>query len=152
MGMRTSALPFVITISFGGPVNAIRRRLTPAVLDLAGMAALAAAAVQRFIQLAWQRLVQVPDRPPARLGRPVAHVGATESFGTELRALRSIEVSPELVSDIENELRWGLIWHDFERFMQGEIDRVFAPYLAIAEAPDFDSLRELIGIRELLPA
>ena len=104
--MRTSALPFVITISFGGPVNAIRRRLTPAVLDLAGMAALAAAAVQRFIQLAWQRLVQVPDRPPARLGRPVAHVGATESFGTELRALRSIEVSPELVSDIENELRW----------------------------------------------
>jgi len=133
-------------------VNAIRRRLTPAVLDLAGMAALAAAAVQRFIQLAWQRLVQVPDTPPARLGRPVAHVGATESFGTELRALRSIEVSPELVSDIENELRWGLIWHDFERFMQAEIDRVFAPYLAIAEAPDFDSLRELIGIRELLPA
>ena len=133
-------------------MNAIRRRLTPAVLDLAGMAALAAAAVQRFIQLAWQRLVQVPDTPPARLGRPVAHVGATESFGTELRALRSIEVSPELVSDIENELRWGLIWHDFERFMQGEIDRVFAPYLAIAEAPDFDSLRELIGIRELLPA
>ena len=133
-------------------MNAIRRRLTPAVLDLAGMAALAAAAVQRFIQLAWQRLVQVPDTPPARLGRPVAHVGATESFGTELRALRSIEVSPEPVSDIENELRWGLIWHDFERFMQGEIDRVFAPYLAIAEAPDFDSLRELIGIRELLPA
>ena len=133
-------------------MNAIRRRLTPAVLDLAGMAALAAAAVQRFIQLAWQRLVQVPDTPPARLGRPVAHVGATESFGTELRALRSIEVSPELVSDIENELRWGLIWHDFERFMQGEIDRVFGPYLAIAEAPDFDSLRELIGIRELLPA
>ena len=63
-----------------------------------------------------------------------------------------IEVSPELVSDIENELRWGLIWHDFERFMQGEIDQVFGPYLAIAEAPDFDSLRELIGIRELLPA
>ena len=86
------------------------------------------------------------------MGRPVAHVGATESFGRELRALRSIEVSPELVTDIENELRWGLIWHDFERFMQGEIDRVFGPYLAIAEAPDFDSLRELIGIRELLPA
>jgi hypothetical protein len=133
-------------------VNAIRRRLTPAVQDLAVMAALAVAAVKRFIQLAWHRLTRVPDIPPVRLGRPVAHVGTTESFGTELRALRSIEVSPELVTDIENELRWGLIWHDFERFMQSEIDRVFAPYLAIAEAPDFDSLRELIGIRELLPA
>jgi hypothetical protein len=142
----------VITITFGGSVNTIRQRFTPVLVDLAGMAASAAAAVWRLVQLAWRRLARVPDMPPLRLGRPFDYVGATESFGTELRALRSIDVSPELVSDIENELRWGLIWHDFERFMQAEIDRVFAPYLAIAEAPDFDALRELIGIRELLPA
>ena len=122
-------------------MNTIRRRLTVALLDLY---ALVVEALKRF--------TEVRHTPPVRLGRPVAHVGATESFGTELRALRSIEVSPELVSDIENELRWGLIWHEFERFMQAEIDRVFAPHLAIAEATDFDDLREIVGIRELLPA
>ncbi|MBO0870554.1 MAG: hypothetical protein J2P15_18520 [Micromonosporaceae bacterium] len=78
---------------------------------------------------------------------PVKHVGATERFGAELRALRQIEVSPELVSDIETELRWGLIWHDFERTMQDEIDRVFAKYLQ-PECVDFDDLRELIGLSE----
>jgi hypothetical protein len=133
-------------------VSTIRHRAVPALLDLAGRAALAIEALWRLVRSTVQRLTAVPDQPAQRLGRPVVHVGATEGFGTELRALRSLEVSPELVTDIENELRWGLIWHDFERFMQAEIDRVFAPYLAFAEAPDFDSLRELIGIRELLPA
>ena len=123
----------------------IRRRLTVAFLDLY---ALLTEAVERFMR----RLAETRHTPPVPLGRPVSHIGATESFGSELRALRSIEVSPELVSDIENELRWGLIWHEFERFMQAEIDRVFAPYLAIAEATDFDDLREIVGIRELLPA
>ncbi len=133
-------------------MTTIRRRLKPALLDLAGFAVLATEALKRLVHLAVQRLAKVPDTTPGWLGRPVIHEGATESFGTELRALRSIEVSPELVTDIENELRWGLIWHDFERFMQAEINRVFAPYLAIAEATDFDDLRELVGIRELLPA
>jgi len=122
-------------------VNTIRRRLTAALLDLYAL----------LTELV-SRLTKAVHTPPVLLGRPVAHVGATESFGRELRALRSIEVSPELVTDIENELRWGLIWHEFERFMQAEIDRVFAPYLAIAEATDFDDLREIVGIRELLPA
>ncbi len=97
----------------------------------------------------------VESRPPSLPGRssgPVVHVGATERFGAELRALRSIEVSPELVSDIETELRWGLIWHEFERSMQVEIDRVFAPYLAMIECRDFDDLREMIGLRELTNA
>ncbi len=133
-------------------MTTIRRRLTPALVDLAGYAVLVTNALKRLCQLALQRLTRAPDTLPVRLGRPVAHEGATESFGRELRALRSIEVSPELVTDIENELRWGLIWHDFERFMQSEIDRVFEPYLAMAEAADFDDLRELIGIRELTPA
>src|SRR6266545_4947720 len=69
----------------------------------------------------------VESRPPSLPGRssgPVVHVGATERFGAELRALRSIEVSPELVSDIETELRWGLIWHEFERSMLAATSRV----------------------------
>jgi len=79
---------------------------------------------------------------------PVVHIGATESFGQELRALRQVEVSPELVSDIEQELRWGQIWHDFESSMQAEVDRIFAPALALAECEDFDDLRELIGLAD----
>jgi hypothetical protein len=79
---------------------------------------------------------------------PVVHIGATESFGQELRALRHVEVSPELVSDIEQELRWGQIWHDFESSMQAEVDRIFAPALALAECEDFDDLRELIGLAD----
>jgi hypothetical protein len=75
-------------------------------------------------------------------------VGATERFGAELRAMRKMQVSPELVSDIETELQWGLIWHDFERFMQAEIDKVFAPYLAMAECEDFEELRDLVGLVE----
>ena len=76
-----------------------------------------------------------PSRRPASspTAGPVEHVGATESFGRELRALRNVEVSPELISDIETELRWGVIWHDFERSMQAEVDRIFAPALVLAE-------------------
>jgi hypothetical protein len=87
-------------------------------------------------------------RRQAPLTVPVKHVGATERFGAELRALRHIEVSPELVTDIETELRWGLIWHDFERMMQDEIDQVFDKYLPALECVDFDDLRELIGLSE----
>jgi hypothetical protein len=86
---------------------------------------------------------------PAKRSIPVKHEGATERFGSELRALRDVEVSPELVTDIETELRWGLIWYDFERAMQTEIDRVFAPYLPVPECRDFDDLRDLVGLREL---
>ena len=90
----------------------------------------------------------VIGRPPS----PSQHEGATERFGAELRAMRHMQVSPELISDIETELQWGLIWHDFECTMQAEIDRVFAPYLAIADCVDFDDLRDLVGLAEPVPA
>jgi len=133
-------------------VSTISRRLTPVLLDLAGLAILAVTGLRRTRQRIRRVTVQRNRQVPVRLGRPVAHEGATETFGTELRALRSIEVSPELVSDIETELRWGVIWHEFERTMQNEIDRVFAPFLEIAAPRDFDDLRELIGLRELTAA
>ncbi len=80
---------------------------------------------------------------------PSTHEGATERFGAELRAMRHMQVSPELISDIETELHWGLVWHEFERSMQAEIDRVFAPYLAIADCvEDFDDVRDLVGLAE----
>jgi hypothetical protein len=150
--MRRTALPFVRTIAFGGPVTTICRRLTPVLLDLAGLAILAVTRLRSIRQTIRRLTAQRTEPVLARLGRPVAHEGATEKFGTELRALRSIEVSPELVSDIETELRWGLVWHEFERAMQNEIDRVFAPFLQIAAPRDFDDLRELIGLRELTAA
>jgi hypothetical protein len=84
-----------------------------------------------------------PNRP-----RPAEHVGATETFGSELRALRDVEVSSELVSDIETELQWGLIWYDFERTMQAEIDRIFAPYIPEPGCNSFDELREQVGLQE----
>jgi hypothetical protein len=83
---------------------------------------------------------------PARHGRLVEHIGATETFGSELRALRSVEVSSELVSDIETELQWGLTWYEFERTMQAEIDRIFAPYLPEPGCGSFDELREQVGL------
>lgn len=133
-------------------MTTIRRRLTPVLLDLAALASLVIASL-RSTRLRVRRITAHRGGPvPVRLGRPIAHEGATETFGTELRALRSIEVSPELVSDIETELRWGLVWHEFERTMQNEIDRVFAPFLQIAQPGNFDDLRELIGIRELTAA
>jgi hypothetical protein len=133
-------------------VTTICRRLAPVLLDLAGLAILAVTGLRRTRQRITRMTVQRTRQVPVRLGRPVAHEGATETFGTELRALRSIEVSPELVSDIETELRWGLVWHEFERTMQAEIDRVFAPFLEIAQPGNFDDLRELIGLRELTAA
>jgi hypothetical protein len=82
----------------------------------------------------------------------VRHEGATERFGAELRAMRHMDVSPELISDIETELRWGLIWYEFERSMQAEIDKAFAPYLdAMTECADFDDLRDLVGLAEAEP-
>ena len=133
-------------------MTTIRRHLSPVLLDLGCCIAIAVHQVRRAVHALGERLGYTPRSIPVSLGRPVAHEGATETFGQELRALRSIEVSPELVSDIETELRWGLIWHDFERTMQAQIDRVFAPYLDIAQCCDFDDLRELIGLRESVPA
>jgi hypothetical protein len=138
--------------SLGGPVTTIRRHLSPVLLDLGCCIAIAVDQLRRAAHMVRERLGSGAPPAPVPLGRPVAHVGATEKFGQELRALRTIEVSPELVSDIETELRWGLIWHDFERTMQTEIDRVFAPYLDIAQCCDFDDLRKLIGLRELVAA
>ena len=90
----------------------------------------------------------VVGRPPS----PMHHEGATERFGAELRAMRNMQVSPELISDIETELEWGLIWHEFERSMQAEIDRVFAPLLGLPECMDFDDLRVMVDLSEVVPA
>jgi len=98
--------------------------------------------------LRWYRIGT--GRPPSSI-RQARFVGATERFGAELRAMRQMQVSPELVSDIETELQWGLIWHDFERFMQAEIDKVFTPYLAMAECVDFEELRDLVGLPDAEP-
>jgi hypothetical protein len=118
-------------------MTAITRRLISAVLGLAAPLA---------VVLSGGRTSRRPSGQSS--SGPVEHIGATESFGRELRALRNVEVSPELVSDIEQELRWGQIWHDFERSMQAEVDRIFAPALALAECADFDDLRELIGLSD----
>lgn len=85
-------------------------------------------------------------------GDPVEHEGATEKFGDELKAYREMPPAPELVTDTENDLRWGLLWHEFEHDMQAEIDRVFAPYLALPVADDFEELREQTCPKELMPA
>ena len=105
-----------------------------------------------FVAKVQQRFHELRSVLGRQAAKPAEHVGATVQFGRELRALRELEVSPELVSDIETELRWGLIWHDFERTMQTKIDRVFAPYLEVAQPCDFDDLRKLIGLRELVAA
>jgi hypothetical protein len=96
----------------------------------------------------WRRLLA----RPAESGEAVRHIGATETFGTELRALRELEISPELVSDIETELHWGHLWYEFERTMQAEIDRVFARYLPEPECHDFGELRDQLGLREPIAA
>jgi hypothetical protein len=121
------------------------------VRHLRGLATLGAQALR-----VRSRLHDSTGRPPSPgrrgpVGRGLArHEGATERFGLELRAMRHMDVSPELISDIEVELQWGLVWHEFERTMQAEIDRVFAPYLSIPE--DFDDLRDLVGLAEPVPA
>jgi hypothetical protein len=84
---------------------------------------------------------------------PTHPQGATVAYAVELRALRDVEVSPELISDTEMDLAWGLLWHQFERGMQDEIDRVFAPLLAaLPVAEDFDELRKQTCPKELMPA
>jgi hypothetical protein len=115
----------------------IRLRVTTVLLDLVG----------RVVR-AVRSLVSRTGSYRARRGTSIRHEGATERFGIELRALREVQVSPELVSDIETELRWGLLWHEFERSMQAEIDRVFAPYLPVPECRDFGDVRELLGLPE----
>jgi len=35
--------------------------------------------------------------------------------------------------------------------MQAEIDKVFAPYLAMAECEDFEELRDLVGLADVEP-
>ena len=133
-------------------MTTIHRRLSPVLLDFGGWVAVTLYQLRGALRMIGERFRSGAPKNPAPLGRPVAHEGATERFGQELRALRSLEVSPELVSDIETELRWGLIWHEFECTMQAEIDRVFTPHLKIAECCDFDDLRQLIGLRELVAA
>jgi len=133
-------------------VTTIRRHLTPVLLDFGCCLAIAVDRLRRAAHMVRERFGVEIAPEPARHSRRVAHEGATENFGQELRELRSLEVCPELVSDIETELRWGLIWHDFERTMQTKIDRVFAPYLEVAQPCDFDDLRKLIGLRELVAA
>jgi hypothetical protein len=90
----------------------------------------------------WRKSIASAAHP----GGPVRHIGATETFSTELRALRDVEISPELVSDIETELHWGHIWYEFERTMQNEIDRVFARYIPEPEIHDFGELRDQLGL------
>ncbi len=108
--------------------------------------------VQQAIQALSRESRQLRARGPQLSVGPVKHVGATENFGRELRALRNVEVSPELISDIETELRWGMVWHEFEMTMQAEVDRIFAPCLELVECADFDEVREMVGLRELAMA
>jgi len=105
-----------------------------------------------FVAKVQQRVHELRSVLGRQAAKPAEHVGATVQFGRELRPLRELEVSPELVSDIETELRWGLIWHEFERGMQSEIDRVFSQYLPEPECRDFDELRERMGLQELAAA
>ena len=131
-------------------MTTISRRLIAVLVDLVGPIVQAVSGESR----PWRAvlgLIAAGARPRSITASraPIRHEGATERFGTELRALRSVEVSPELVSDIETELRWGLTWYTFERNMQDEIDRVFAPFLPVAECRDFDELRDQMGLREL---
>ena len=79
-------------------MTTICRRLTPVLIDLAGLAILAMSELRRTLQRIRRAIVERDEQPPVGLGRPVAHEGATEKFGTELRALRSIDVSDVSVS------------------------------------------------------
>jgi hypothetical protein len=107
----------------------------------------------------WPRIAQLLDGPAPTVPeeperddqeeRPAS--GADEEFTEELRAMRMAPVAPELISDTERDLAWGLAWHEFERAMQAEIDKAFAPFLAAAPvADDFDELREQTCPKELM--
>lgn len=79
--------------------------------------------------------------------------GADEQFAGELQAMREAPVDPNLVSEVEADLNWAQAWHQFERSMLDEVDRVFAPILvAAAEFASFDDLREQTCPKELMPA
>lgn len=96
-----------------------------------------AVVVYRF----WPRIAPYLQRRPA----PVVHVGATENWANKLHAMKDSEVSPELISDVERELAWGLVWHELEHGLQEQIDRIFVPVLAALEEPrTFAELYELV--------
>lgn len=81
--------------------------------------------------------------------RPPEHVGATETW-SPLRAVGNVEVSPELVSDVERELEWAVRWHEFEQSMQQHINEVFVPVLAELQRPrSFPELYELVFPEQL---
>jgi hypothetical protein len=66
------------------------------------------------------------------------HEGATEDFGAELHALRDAPLSPELepvLTEVETDLRWAKIWHDYEHDLQVQIDAVFAPLMSALTGP-----------------
>jgi len=90
-----------------------------------------AAPLWRLLRMV-RRLVK-RDRPVPHKGEP--HTGATEKFRDELRALRDLPPAPELVSDVETDLRWAKIWHDYEHDLQTRIDAVFAPLLSALTGP-----------------
>jgi len=102
----------------------------------------------------WPRIAQLLTGPsPTQDDEPDDREasGADEEFTEELRAMRLAPVAPELISDTEMDLAWGLAWHEFERAMQAEIDKAFAPFLAAAPvADDFDELREQTCPKELM--
>lgn len=76
--------------------------------------------------------------------RPEPHEGATKEFGAELHALRDAPVAPELVTDVETELRWARIWHDFEQDLQTQVGEIFNPRLSAFTAPlDADTCMRL---------
>lgn len=101
------------------------------------------------VALAWYgtRWVNRMDR------RATQPQGATEEYAVELRAMRDVEVSPELISDTEMDLAWGLLWHQFEHSMQEEINRVFAPLLAAlpVEVHSFPAVMALVDGADKMP-
>jgi hypothetical protein len=95
--------------------------------------------------LAWLRCTG-HARVPATASSVVAHQGADEKFGDELHDMRNAEVSPELITDIELELEWGLRWHNLATNLQVEIDRIFldAQAALLSDCTNFEELTELV--------
>jgi hypothetical protein len=85
------------------------------------------------------------SRTPEHEGEP--HTGADLNFGAELHALRDLPPAPELVTDVETDLRWAKIWHDYEHDLQVQIDAVFAPLMsALTEPLDAKTCMELDAV------
>jgi hypothetical protein len=131
----------------GVSMTTIAKRLLAIWIRLVDLLDKAFSGESRPWRLVWRQSSTVVPQPTAP-DKAVKHVGATETFGTELRALRQLELSPELVSDIETEMHWGRTWYEFERTMQAEIDRVFDRYLPAMECRDFGDLRDKLGLPE----